>query len=825
MDSEFDAEAFEKKLTTLKDTQDGIQQMSSWCLQRRIHHKKIVSCWLNVFKQVRVEHRLILFYLANDVIQNSKRKHYEFVDSWVTALQKATTMVRDEKVRDKICRIFNIWLQRDIYSEEYLSDLKGLLNIKKHSSSSHSQNNQTRIHSQSHQHDNNKSSSNKIDINNDFQSSTLIKRVNDCVKYGAETDRTFKKLPRSNKSYLDSIKSNMIKDKSHSEDIEKDIEQYVIALEAYIKSLKTEIKSRNCLLRSIEEAKDFYGNQREEVKVVVNAYKNFGLRIKSVKKKLDDVMPNLPSPIVSPDINAPSPEPDADIALPDDDNTLNLNLLSAGGSTSYVSYMDGNLPFDINDFKSESSTNKQIISQLDLNAQAIEVISTRKEEKTQRIDYELNTFSSPISKLYSNDYNQPVNTFNAPAPFALNVTQQSSSILPKSTLIPPPPIPPMLNDHSLEFPVDWNSSWNTSNNTFNNIIDTPVSPPHFEKEGNNLRVVEYDEELDNMALFSEDIDNRNLSIIKDKNRLIDVDHRNLISLTGSPGLSNSKAEEFANSFLNDADDLFQQKDVDYRTQGFNNSIKNSEGNIMPLKPPTSLIEIEQTCAESELPITSLSQANNEQGFLISPPTSVGGKCDENRGGNNDITINIQKDNTESVDMDVSDDDIENYIKDVDKQNISKKEHQNNISNLCDIPIESNDEQIDFQMQYGDVDCQNDIQSQLDQTEANNCLWDNNWKQHQMNPSIRMNHPPPQHNMIPKQRFNSPRYRGNIPGGPRSQSFQNKFYNSPANSIMKSHRGSPFYFNRGGSGQRGNPIQQRGGTTLGFQRGNFRGRPW
>lgn len=47
-----------------------------------------------LYLAVKVEHRLTLFYLANDVIQYSKRKNYEFVDSWGTALQKATTMVR-----------------------------------------------------------------------------------------------------------------------------------------------------------------------------------------------------------------------------------------------------------------------------------------------------------------------------------------------------------------------------------------------------------------------------------------------------------------------------------------------------------------------------------------------------------------------------------------------------------------------------------------------------------------------------------------------------------------------------------------------------------
>lgn len=93
-DNEFNVHHFEKQLCTLRDSQEAINGCCQWCLQNRVHHKKIVSSWLNVLKRVKVEQRLILFYLANDVIQYSKRKNYEYVDSWGTALQKATTMVR-----------------------------------------------------------------------------------------------------------------------------------------------------------------------------------------------------------------------------------------------------------------------------------------------------------------------------------------------------------------------------------------------------------------------------------------------------------------------------------------------------------------------------------------------------------------------------------------------------------------------------------------------------------------------------------------------------------------------------------------------------------
>lgn len=42
------------------------------------------------------------------------------------------------------------------------------------------------------------------------------------------------------------------------------------------------------------------------------AYKTFAIRVKTLKKKLDELKPNLISPIPSPDINAPSPSPDSD---------------------------------------------------------------------------------------------------------------------------------------------------------------------------------------------------------------------------------------------------------------------------------------------------------------------------------------------------------------------------------------------------------------------------------------------------------------------------------------------------------------------------------
>lgn len=127
------------------------------------------------------------------------------------------------------------------------------------------------------------------------------------------------------------------------------------------------------------------------------------------------------------------------------------------------------------------------------------------------------------------------------------------------TLPPPPPPPqqysldaPKLPHNNEEYnPDSWeiDMSWNTTqNSSFNQSMDAPHSPPHYERKGVNTNVIEYIEPNmnDSHLTGSRDVDHRQLILpninglsalsAKDHGRPVDVDHRNLISLTGSPKL-------------------------------------------------------------------------------------------------------------------------------------------------------------------------------------------------------------------------------------------------------------------------------------------------
>ncbi|CAB3226034.1 unnamed protein product [Arctia plantaginis] len=475
---EFNTLAFEKRLMQLKDTQESIQSLSSWCLKQKAHHKKIVQSWLNVLKRVKPEQRLVLFYLANDVIQYSKRKNYDFVESWGLNLQKATPLVRDDKVRPKIVRIFKIWEQRQVYDDEFLSDLTGLLSA----------------------------GANKKTGDDDpleFQPNQLVNKIKQCAVLEADTDLRLKAIHDSHLELSDAeaLRASL-KDRSNKDDIEKELNEGIGCVEKYTQALQREIVAREALLALLASATQYYSTQRGEVKVVAYAYKNFGARVRALKRKLDELIPTLPAAAPSPpqrDEDVPSPGPDEDLELPappivalsDDDDiaynidqTFNTSLAADGslynlGLSSFLS--------SENQLSLFNESNEIVNS-----ANKIEVISSRPNEKQ---DFNINDV---LKTLISND-NTTVSDNSVTGASMSQKTQDTlpglDLLTPESTGNPPPPTSfygtMEINDdpdppYIPETTSPWSSNWNAP--PVNSLVsqhlggvgayvDTPESPP------------------------------------------------------------------------------------------------------------------------------------------------------------------------------------------------------------------------------------------------------------------------------------------------------------------------------------------------------------
>ncbi|XP_060080253.1 regulation of nuclear pre-mRNA domain-containing protein 1B-like [Ylistrum balloti] len=125
--SSFSDSSLSKKLNELNNTQQSIQTLSLWLIHHRKHSKTIVQVWQREMQKVKSAVRLTFMYLANDVIQNSKKKGPELTRDFATVLPDAYAVAAkdsDEKTKKSLERILNIWQERGVYDKTFVSKIK-----------------------------------------------------------------------------------------------------------------------------------------------------------------------------------------------------------------------------------------------------------------------------------------------------------------------------------------------------------------------------------------------------------------------------------------------------------------------------------------------------------------------------------------------------------------------------------------------------------------------------------------------------------------------------------------------------------------------------
>ncbi|XP_022982898.1 regulation of nuclear pre-mRNA domain-containing protein 1A-like isoform X1 [Cucurbita maxima] len=114
----FEAQVLGEKLSKLNNSQQSIESLSRWCISHRKKAKQIVETWDKLFNSSQQEQRVSFLYLANDILQNSRRKGSEFVNEFWKVLPGALKYVYDqgdESGKKAAARLVNIWEERKVF--------------------------------------------------------------------------------------------------------------------------------------------------------------------------------------------------------------------------------------------------------------------------------------------------------------------------------------------------------------------------------------------------------------------------------------------------------------------------------------------------------------------------------------------------------------------------------------------------------------------------------------------------------------------------------------------------------------------------------------
>ncbi|KAL3813917.1 hypothetical protein ACJIZ3_015185 [Penstemon smallii] len=118
MGSHFNTHILVDKLTKLNSSQQSIETLSHWCIFHMNNAKQVVETWDRQFHCSPREQRLAFLYLANDILQNSRRKGAEFVaEFWKVLPDSLRDVIKngDGPERNAALRLINIWEERKVF--------------------------------------------------------------------------------------------------------------------------------------------------------------------------------------------------------------------------------------------------------------------------------------------------------------------------------------------------------------------------------------------------------------------------------------------------------------------------------------------------------------------------------------------------------------------------------------------------------------------------------------------------------------------------------------------------------------------------------------
>ncbi|KAF5199595.1 Regulation of nuclear pre-mrna domain-containing protein 1b [Thalictrum thalictroides] len=118
MTNTFSGHILAEKLSKLNNSQQSIESLSQWCISHRKKAKQVVETWDKLFNSSQRERRVSFLYLANDILQNSRRKGSEFVNEfwkYLPAALKDVFQNSDDTGKKSVLRLVDIWDERKVF--------------------------------------------------------------------------------------------------------------------------------------------------------------------------------------------------------------------------------------------------------------------------------------------------------------------------------------------------------------------------------------------------------------------------------------------------------------------------------------------------------------------------------------------------------------------------------------------------------------------------------------------------------------------------------------------------------------------------------------
>ncbi|KAG5838034.1 regulation of nuclear pre-mRNA domain-containing protein 1B isoform X1 [Anguilla anguilla] len=322
--SSFSESALEKKLSELSNSQQSVQTLSLWIIHHRKHASLIVRVWHRELKKAKRSRKLTFLYLANDVIQNSKKKGPEFTRDFEGVLVDACSHVAsyvfsrresDDGSKKHMERLLNIWQERNLYRSDFIQQLK--LAIEDSNSPRHKPSEEKKAVKRSYQKVQEGEEEEEEEEDDDYRghfspresdstgpqlTEELVKALQDLENAASGDAAVRQKIASLPQEVQDVSLLEKITDKEAAESLSKTVDEACLLLAEYNGRLAAELEDRRQLARMLTE---YIHSQREalsEREKKLEEYKQKLARVTQVRKELKSHIQSLPDLSLLPNV-------------------------------------------------------------------------------------------------------------------------------------------------------------------------------------------------------------------------------------------------------------------------------------------------------------------------------------------------------------------------------------------------------------------------------------------------------------------------------------------------------------------------------------------
>jgi len=126
--SGFSESSLALKLGELNASAPSIQGVSLWLIHHRKHYQTSVKVWYKELGNTKNDRKLTMLYLANDVVQNAKKKYPEIPKEFGKVMKAVfchlAALDLGQKTEGSLERLLKIWRERQIFEKQVMIDVE-----------------------------------------------------------------------------------------------------------------------------------------------------------------------------------------------------------------------------------------------------------------------------------------------------------------------------------------------------------------------------------------------------------------------------------------------------------------------------------------------------------------------------------------------------------------------------------------------------------------------------------------------------------------------------------------------------------------------------